>query len=471
MSGGLVVLFASYRLFLQFVLLLLPLLLLLLLVGHDILFFWVARMVMMCKYLTGKLPFSEVFLHSMVRDAHGRKMSKSTGNVIDPMDVRNGVTLKKLKESLMGGNLSEKEIKKAQSGQEQDFPNGIPECGVDALRFGLCAFLSRSGGDINLDVNRVIGYRQFCNKIWNAIKFVLISLGAGYKAGASAAASGKESAADRWILSRLAYTVATVNTGMKTYDFQSVTQSIHSFIQYDYCSTYMEWLKPVMMAEGDSEAKTTSRATLYTGADCLLKLISPFMPFLSEELWQRLPRRQGDTTPSICVADFPTDTSARDEQLEADTAVVNGIVDMCRSMKASYSIKSSEKGVKVYLKPGASASGVKTMLGEIQTLARVDAVILSASDAAPAGCGVAVYDGTEIHMMIKGLVDIKLELAKLEKELDRLSKAVTKDHAFLASEGANKMKAEARAAREEKHKLNQEKVVTIKDAIVMFGNL
>ena len=313
--------------------------------------------------------------------------------------------------------------------------------------------------------------RQFCNKIWNAIKFVLISLGAGYKAGASAAASGKESAADRWILSRLAYTVATVNTGMKTYDFQSVTQSIHSFIQYDYCSTYMEWLKPVMMAEGDSEAKTTSRATLYTGADCLLKLISPFMPFLSEELWQRLPRRQGDTTPSICVADFPTDTSARDEQLEADTAVVNGIVDMCRSMKASYSIKSSEKGVKVYLKPGASASGVKTMLGEIQTLARVDAVILSASDAAPAGCGVAVYDGTEIHMMIKGLVDIKLELAKLEKELDRLSKAVTKDHAFLASEGANKMKAEARAAREEKHKLNQEKVVTIKDAIVMFGNL
>jgi len=439
--------------------------------GHDILFFWVARMVMMCKYLTGKLPFTEVFLHSMVRDAHGRKMSKSTGNVIDPMDVRNGVTLKRLNESLLGGNLSDKEVKKAQAGQKADFPDGIPECGVDALRFGLCAFLSRSGGDINLDVNRVIGYRQFCNKIWNAIKFVLMALGPEYTASASATLSGKESAADRWILSRLADAVGTANVGMKTYDFQSVTQAIHSFIQYDFCSTYMEWVKPVVFADGGSDAKTCSRAVLYTCTDALLKLMHPFMPFLTEELWQRLPRRAGDTTPSICVANYPTDVSTRDEQLEADTAVVNGVVDLCRSMKASYSIKSSEKGVKVYLKPGASASGVANMLGEIQTLARVDATILAASDAAPAGCGVALYDGTEIHMMIKGLVDIPTELAKLKKELERLEKAISKDTAFLGSEGANKMKAKARADREEKHKLNQEKVVTINEAVTMFTNL
>jgi valyl-tRNA synthetase len=238
-------------------------------------------MVMMCKYLTGKLPFTEVFLHSMVRDAHGRKMSKSTGNVVDPMDVRNGVTLKALNKSLLGGNLSEKEVKKAQAGQQADFPNGIPQCGVDALRFGLCAFLSRSGGDINLDVQRVVGYREFCNKIWNAIKYVLMSLGDNYTPPSTEASSGKESAADKWILSRLAHTVDVVNVGFKAYDFQNVTTTIHSFWLYDFCGTYMEWAKPVIMSEGDNAAKQCCRATLYTCADCALKLISPFMPFLT----------------------------------------------------------------------------------------------------------------------------------------------------------------------------------------------
>ena len=197
--------------------------------GHDILFFWVARMVMFSLDLEDQIPFDEVYLHAMVRDAHGRKMSKSLGNVIDPLQVIYGITLKDLQDSLLGGNLDEKEIKKAQSGQAADYPEGIPECGTDALRFGLCAYTAQGiyiivycvlpfishfvGRDINLDVKRIEGYRKFCNKLWNAIRFAQMQLGDNFEPRAERGAIGNEAAIDKWILSRLSNCVTLCNSG------------------------------------------------------------------------------------------------------------------------------------------------------------------------------------------------------------------------------------------------------------------
>uniref|UniRef100_A0A7N8WPF3 Valine--tRNA ligase n=1 Tax=Mastacembelus armatus TaxID=205130 RepID=A0A7N8WPF3_9TELE len=263
--------------------------------GHDILFFWVARMVMMGLKLTGKLPFKEVYLHAVVRDAHGRKMSKSLGNVIDPLDVITGISLEGLHAQLMDSNLDPLEVEKAKQGQKSDYPNGIPECGTDALRFALCAYTSQ-GRDINLDVNRILGYRYFCNKLWNAVKFAMKSLGDNFVPSEKA----QESVSDRWILSRLSAAVGLCDAGFKAYDFPGITTTIYNFWLYELCDVYLESVKPVF-----SKA-LVCRQTLYTCLEVGLRLLSPLMPFVTEELYQRLPRRQPQSDPtSICVTPYP----------------------------------------------------------------------------------------------------------------------------------------------------------------------
>uniref|UniRef100_A0A673IST2 Valine--tRNA ligase n=1 Tax=Sinocyclocheilus rhinocerous TaxID=307959 RepID=A0A673IST2_9TELE len=271
--------------------------------GHDILFFWVARMVMMSLKLTGSLPFKEVYLHAVVRDAHGRKMSKSLGNVIDPLDVITGISLEGLYALLMDSNLDPLEIEKAKQGQKSDYPSGIPECGTDALRFALCAYTSQ-GRDINLDVNRILGYRHFCNKLWNAVKFAMRTLGEGFVPWLC----GSESVSDRWILSRLSAAVALCDSGFQAYDFSTITTAIYNFWLYELCDVYLESVKPVLSrtdSEGQKQADIC-RQTLYTCLEVGLRLLSPLMPFVTEELFQRLPRRHAqDSPPSICVTPYP----------------------------------------------------------------------------------------------------------------------------------------------------------------------
>ncbi|TFJ96454.1 maltodextrin phosphorylase [Platysternon megacephalum] len=245
--------------------------------GHDILFFWVARMVMLGLKLTGKLPFREVYLHAVVRDAHGRKMSKSLGNVIDPLDVISGITLEGLHVQLLESNLEPAEVERARQGQKSDYPAGIPECGTDALRFALCAYTSQ-GRDINLDVSRILGYRHFCNKLWNATKFAVRGLGAGFQPPPGPEPSGAESLIDRWILSRLSLAVELSDAGFRAYDFPAVTTAVYNFWLYELCDVYLECLKPVF-AEGGAAAVSAARCTLYSCLDAGLRLLSPFMPF------------------------------------------------------------------------------------------------------------------------------------------------------------------------------------------------
>lgn len=270
--------------------------------GHDILFFWVARMVFFGQTLLGKLPFKEVFLHPMVRDAHGRKMSKSLGNVIDPMDVINGISLEGLHQQLLDSNLDPREIEKAKAGQKQDYPDGIPQCGTDALRFALCSYMTQAR-DINLDICRVQGYRFFCNKLWNATKFALRYFESGETYEVQSKLTSAESKVDLWILSRLSHAIDVCDKSFVTYEFAQATQAGYSFFLYDLCDNYLECLKPIFMSD-DSSRKATARRILYTCLDLGLRLLSPFMPFITEELFQRLPRRNTEIA-SIAVAPFP----------------------------------------------------------------------------------------------------------------------------------------------------------------------
>lgn len=278
--------------------------------GLDILFFWVARMVMMGLHLTDKLPFTTVYLHAMVRDKYGRKMSKSLGNVIDPLEVIHGCTLEDLLKKIDEGNLPAKEIEKAKLGQSADFPEGIVECGADALRFGLLAYTVQ-GRDVNLDIKRVIGYRQFCNKLWNAFRFALNYL-VGFEPTATAhleiVGSPGVSQRDLFILSRLNLTIRECNVQLADYLFGAATSALHSFFLYDFCDVYLELVKPVLNDSSEENAvrKKCAQNTLFTCLEVFLRLAHPIMPFVTEELWQRLPGIMTvSKTPSIMIAPYP----------------------------------------------------------------------------------------------------------------------------------------------------------------------
>jgi len=380
--------------------------------GHDILFFWVARMVMMGMKLTGKVPFKQVYLHAMVRDAHGRKMSKSLGNVIDPINVIEGISLEALNQTLVGGNLSEKEVKKAQAGQAADYPEGIPECGTDAMRFALVAYTAQ-GRDINLDVLRVVGYRHWCNKMWNAVRFAMMNLGEGYEPPPSALTGAEAGLSDecRWALSRLDHAAGATNDAMEKYDFNVATTSVYAFWQYDLCDVFIELVKPVVNGS-DEAAKKSTRDVLWTALEEGLRMLHPFMPFVTEELWQRLPRRAG-MAKSVMIAPYPTRVATREAAgCERTMAFTLEVVKAARSLRSSYNLPPRAK-------PEAFLKTTKAVhLDAAATLAGAGSIaVLGANDQAPSGCGVSVIDETTtLYVALRGLVDPATEITKLEKK-------------------------------------------------------
>ncbi|KAF7261463.1 hypothetical protein EG68_00986 [Paragonimus skrjabini miyazakii] len=342
--------------------------------GHDILFFWVARMVMIGLRLTNQLPFHTIYLHAMVRDAHGKKMSKSLGNAIDPVDVIHGISLEDLQAQLEHGNLDPRELKRARDAQAKDFPKGIPECGTDALRLALCAY-TKQGRNINLDILRVQGYRFFCNKLWNAVRYALYHcLGEEFQPPAinslrdclQAIRNHKlVSGTDRWIVSRLVNAVQQCDIGFRTFQFPTATTVCYNFWLYELCDVYLEYTKPIVKCTQDQQPPSPERAELvrqilYICMHCGLRLLHPFMPFITEELFQRLPRQisSGDTAfvdaPSVCVAAYPRPEDVnefRDEEgVETDFCLVTSIVHRLRALRSAYhvlpqSIPSTERTV------------------------------------------------------------------------------------------------------------------------------
>ena len=399
--------------------------------GHDILFFWVARMVMMGMCLTGKIPFKQVYLHAMVRDAHGRKMSKSLGNVIDPLDVIEGISLEGLHETLMGGNLAEKEVEKAKAGQKADFPEGIEECGTDALRFALVAYTSQ-GRDINLEIKKVVAYRHWCNKLWNAIRFAMMNLGDNFVPDLTAV-HGAGSAAQlpvscRWIISKLDRAVDTTNETVGKYDFARATQAVYAWWQYDLCDVFIELVKPAI-ASNDEKLKGHMRQTLWYCLESGLRLLHPFMPFVTEELWQRLPKATGEQAPppSIMLCPYPSSKSSlRDVLAEQTVALVSSITNKIRNMRNDYGLTKQKTEVFLVCKGPMSMGTAQAGASYVEALGMCSKVTALDSPAgAPKGCGVAIVDeNVSVYMVLAGIVDFAAEAKKLEGKLADVEKQI-----------------------------------------------
>lgn len=397
--------------------------------GHDILFFWVARMVMMSLGLTGKLPFHTVYLHAMVRDAHGRKMSKSLGNVIDPLEVIDGISLEDLHQKLYEGNLPDKEIEKAKKGQKEDYPDGIPECGADALRFGLLAY-TLQGRNVNLDINRVVGYRHFCNKVWNATRFGLMYFGSDFSFPGSLKPDQSLAWEDRWILSRLSFCAQKANDGMTKYEFANVTTATYSFFLYELCDVYLELLKPRFYGETQDESilkdRQVAREVLYVCLDWSMRLMHPLLPYLTEELYQRLPPSPIKCE-SVTIAPYPVHVIAwQNEALEKEMEVTSEIAKQFRSQKTSLGFSPGARP-EAYIRHSDSdlREMVEKLKSQISRMAGVGAItVLKEADADPSQTmRDVVNEKCLIYTKVEGL-DLKGEKAKLEKKVSSAEKMV-----------------------------------------------
>ncbi|CED84755.1 valine-trna ligase [Phaffia rhodozyma] len=438
--------------------------------GWDIIFFWVARMVFFGIQLTDQMPFKEVFLHAMIRDAHGRKMSKSLGNVIDPLDVMQGCALEDLHKQLLAGNLDDKEIAKAKAGQAKDYPKGIPQCGTDALRFALCAY-SGVGRDINLDILRVEGYRKFCNKLWNAIRFAMLKLDAGFVPASTSKRSGKESVVERWILHKLNIASADVNKHFTDRSFMSATTAIHNFWLYEFCDVYIEASKSMTDEKASPEVRASAQQTLYTCLDEGLRLLHPFMPYVTEELWQRLPRRPADKTVSVSLAQFPEESAdAADPQAEADFDLVFSCTKAARSLASTYNIQS---GLQVFVQ--VSEPRLNEMFqSQITVLSSLtkgckSAEVISKVEELPEGCASELVNAeVTVHLMVRGKVDLDAEVQKLQKKIEI---AKTSQEKTVALSQKPNIPAEVLANNADKLKLLDAEIETLTRSMEMFTAL
>lgn len=423
--------------------------------GWDILFFWIARMIMLGLKMVGEIPFREVYCHSLVRDSEGRKMSKSLGNVIDPLDVISGIPLEQLHDKLALGNLHPSEVEKATKYQKTAFPDGIPQCGADALRFCMVNYTT-GGGDINFDIKVMHGYRKFCNKIYQATKFVLGKLDQDFVPQKTGKPTGKESLAEKWILHKMNAAAKEINESLADREFNKATLASYQYWYNQLCDVYIENSK-ALIQDGTKEEKRSAVNTLYTALDNALRLIHPFMPFLSEELWQRLPRRPGDETPTIMLAKYPTyDAELDNPAAEAAYELVLGCSKGIRSLMAEYALKDEAKGKlsasttfqleltqtfivfvqaydsKTYQTAVEQVGSIKSLSGKGVT----DMEVLSASKARPAGCvAFPVSSSAAVFLHVKGRVNIDDEIAKANKKLDKTRAAIAKQYKLVSDPG------------------------------------
>ena len=459
--------------------------------GWDILFFWVARMVFFGNTLTGKMPFKEVFCHPMVRDAYGRKMSKSLGNVIDPTDVITGQNLQKLHDDLRMGNLPEKEIVKAEDGQKKLYPKGIPQCGTDALRFALCNYTS-GGRDINMEIGRVEGYRKFCNKLWNATKFGLFRLDlvdlqgvrqkGNFVPNKTSKPTGKESLVEKWLLHKLNGAAATVNAKLESRDFADASTAAYSFFLYDLCDVFIEATKPLFESNVESEEKISAQNTLYTALEAGLQLLHPFMPFVTEDLWQRLPRRPEDTTESIMISSFPEKIPEWDfPQAEAEFDTVFETIKAARSIVGLYNLPTNGKTLEdkiTVIVQAKKAEQLKMLQSQeliiiALTKGAGTAKFIASDDEVPKGCGTEVVTADiNVHIPVQGKVDAKAEIDKLEKKSTLAEQ--NRDKVVKITQQANyetAVKPEVRAQNAEKLDKFEAEIETLRQALERFKTL
>jgi valyl-tRNA synthetase len=401
--------------------------------GYDILFFWVARMMMLGLHFMKKVPFRTVFLHALVVDENGKKMSKVEGNVIDPLDVVYGTTLdellRKAKEGLTG--VAPEKLQKALDHIRETFPKGIPPAGADALRFTLAA-LAAQGRNIRLSIPRVEGYRHFANKLWNAARFALMNM-TGYDADrfGDALREGAETAAltlaDRWILSRLQRVAAEVDEALEAYRFNDAAQAMYKFVWTELCDWYIELAKPVLYDDSNEvmaqRMKRAAQGCLATALETACRLLHPFMPFITEEVWQQIPKPTG-TPGSIMITMYPVaDQTLIDETAEREMGLIQDVTVAIRNLRAEYNVApSKELEVKVYGGSETSRATLEQHWKLVRSLARVGELHEVGAGEPDKGELAAVVGDLQVGVKLAGTIDVAAEFSRLDKELKKTEK-------------------------------------------------
>ena len=396
--------------------------------GFDIIFFWVARMVIMTKYVTGKIPFNHVYVHGLIRDAEGQKMSKSKGNVLDPIDLIDGISLEDLITKRTYGLMNPKQAESIAKKTKKEFPEGIMPYGTDALRFTF-ASLASPGRDIKFDLSRCEGYRNFCNKIWNASRFVLMNCpdeDNGFEVCKDGYMSFSQ--ADRWIVSIFQKTLSNITTHFENYRFDLAAQEMYQFIWDEYCDWYLEVAKVQLNESNEDATRRGTKRTLLGILESMLRMIHPIMPFISEEIWQIIAKKIGIQGDTIMLQKYPV---ARHEKIDNDSiewmTTLKIMVEECRKLRGEMNISPAEKvplimigneekiiGFKSYLLPLAKLDSIEI----VNSFEKIDAPVALVGD---------------FKLMLNIEIDVEAEKIRLQKEITRIIMEVKKAEGKLSN--------------------------------------
>jgi len=397
-----------------------------LITGFDIIFFWVVRMIMMTTYFTGKLPFRDVYINSIVRDEEGQKMSKSKGNILDPLDLVDGADLETLLAKQTSGLMLEKQRATIEKRTRKQFPKGIPAFGADAVRFTF-ASLATFGRTLNFDLNRCEGYRNFCNKLWNAARFVLMNV-EGKDVGLDESKAAQFSVADRWIASRLQAAEAAVAEHLEAYRFDLAARAVYEFVWDEYCDWYVELAK-VQLADNDEAKQRATRRTLVRVLETVLRLAHPFTPFITEELWQVVAPLAGKKGVSVSIEPYPApQPEKKDPAAERELALLKELVNAVRELRGDAGVSAAEK-VGLFIAGGTEfARRYESYLKPLARISEQTCVDVLPQRDAPT----KVVEHFQLMLDIK--VDVAAERARVAKEIARIEGEIGSNEAMLANE-------------------------------------
>jgi len=426
--------------------------------GFDIIFFWVARMIMMGLKFAGDVPFREVYIHGLVRDAHGQKMSKSKGNVLDPIDLIDGIELDALVNKRTSGMMQPQLAEKIARQTRKDFADGIPAFGTDALRFTFAA-LASTGRDINFDLNRIEGYRNFCNKLWNAARYVMMNV-EHLDIEDLNDDDIELSVADKWIRARLQQTIESIDSAIASYRLDLMANAIYDFVWHDYCDWYLELSKPVLMNDDSSQAaKRGTRQTLIQVLEQLLRLAHPIMPYITEEIWQRVAPLCEISAPTIMRQPYPrADAALIDAQVMDDMDWIQAVILGVRQIRSGMDIKPG-KPLPVLVQNGTKQdkTRIEANLPYLVSLARLETITwLEPRDEAPESA-TALVGGMKLLIPMAGLIDKEAEQKRLKKEIDKKQQEYDRTEAKLSNSNFVD-KAPPEVVEKERSKLSEIKI-------------